>query len=90
MLLSRAVCLRHICTVWKAYLEGMVQVTTSRTNDCENYRSHICEPIKTFRLHKEQQLKRVRMLEPQTSLSVLTFQFYAVWLIFIHWFYVLT
>ncbi|XP_031428583.1 F-BAR and double SH3 domains protein 2-like, partial [Clupea harengus] len=49
---------RHICTVWRAYLEGMVQVTQSRISDCENYRSHICEPIKTFRLHKDQQLKR--------------------------------
>ncbi|XP_041950022.1 F-BAR and double SH3 domains protein 2 isoform X2 [Alosa sapidissima] len=49
---------RHICTVWKAYLEGMVQVTQSRLNDCDSYRSHVCEPIKTFRLHKEQQLKR--------------------------------
>ena len=38
----------------------MVQVTQSRISDCENYRSHICEPIKTFRLHKDQQLKRVR------------------------------
>ncbi|KAL2095373.1 hypothetical protein ACEWY4_010092 [Coilia grayii] len=49
---------RHICTVWKAYLEAMLQVTQSRISDCDGYRSHVCEPIKTFRLHKEQQLKK--------------------------------
>ncbi|XP_063058203.1 F-BAR and double SH3 domains protein 2 [Engraulis encrasicolus] len=49
---------RHICTVWKAYLEAMVQVTQSRITDCDGYRTSVCEPIKTFRLHKDQQLKK--------------------------------
>ena len=62
-------CRRHICTVWKAYLEGMVQVTQSRLNDCDSYRSHVCDPIKTFRLHKEQQLKRVRAPEPKAQVT---------------------
>ncbi|KAK3549845.1 hypothetical protein QTP86_015275 [Hemibagrus guttatus] len=49
---------RNVCTVWRAYLEGVVKVTQSRISGCDSYRSQISEPIKTFRVHKEQQLKK--------------------------------
>lgn len=50
---------RNVCTVWRAYLEGVVKVTQSRIGGCDSYRSQISEPIKTFRVHKDQQLKKV-------------------------------
>ncbi|MCI4388029.1 hypothetical protein PGIGA_G00080790 [Pangasianodon gigas] len=49
---------RNVCIVWRAYLEGVVKVTQSRISGCDSYRSQISEPIKTFRVHKEQQLKK--------------------------------
>ncbi|KAK2823190.1 hypothetical protein Q7C36_019790 [Tachysurus vachellii] len=49
---------RNVCTVWRAYLEGVVKVTQSRIGGCDSYRSQISEPIKTFRVHKDQQLKK--------------------------------
>ncbi|XP_031664288.1 F-BAR and double SH3 domains protein 2 isoform X2 [Oncorhynchus kisutch] len=45
-------------TVWKAYLEGMVQVTQSRIMACENYRNQVSDPAKTARLQKEHQLRK--------------------------------
>ncbi|XP_042164963.1 F-BAR and double SH3 domains protein 2 isoform X2 [Oncorhynchus tshawytscha] len=45
-------------TVWKAYLEGMVQVTQSRITACENYRNQVSDPAKTARLQKEHQLRK--------------------------------
>ncbi|XP_066506887.1 F-BAR and double SH3 domains protein 2 [Hoplias malabaricus] len=49
---------RNVCTVWRAYLEGVVKVSQSRISGCDTYRSQVFEPIKTFRVHKEQQLKK--------------------------------
>ncbi|XP_017563244.1 F-BAR and double SH3 domains protein 2 [Pygocentrus nattereri] len=49
---------RNVCTVWRAYLEGVVKVTQSRISGCDSYRSQVSEPIKTVRAHKEQQLKK--------------------------------
>ncbi|KAG9263078.1 F-BAR and double SH3 domains protein 2 [Astyanax mexicanus] len=49
---------RNVCTVWKAYLEGVVKVTQSRISGCDSYRNQVSEPIKTFRVQKEQQLKK--------------------------------
>uniref|UniRef100_A0A671L4J7 FCH and double SH3 domains 2 n=1 Tax=Sinocyclocheilus anshuiensis TaxID=1608454 RepID=A0A671L4J7_9TELE len=49
---------RNVYGVWRAYLEGTVQVTQSRLNVCENYKNEISDPAKTLRLYKEQQLKR--------------------------------
>ncbi|XP_062869802.1 F-BAR and double SH3 domains protein 2 [Trichomycterus rosablanca] len=49
---------RNVCTVWRAYLDGVVKVTQSRISGCDSYRSQVSEPIKTFRVHKEQQLKK--------------------------------
>ena len=46
--------------MWRAYLEGTVQVTQSRINVFENYKNDITDPAKTLRLYKEQQLKRVQ------------------------------
>lgn len=45
--------------VWRSYLEGTVQVSQSRLNVCDNYKSKVSEPAKTVRLYKEQQLKKV-------------------------------
>ncbi|KAK1800773.1 hypothetical protein P4O66_005959, partial [Electrophorus voltai] len=49
---------RNVCTVWRAYLEGVVKVTQSRISGSDSYKSQVSEPIKTFRTHKEQQLKK--------------------------------
>ncbi|XP_076002719.1 F-BAR and double SH3 domains protein 2 isoform X2 [Genypterus blacodes] len=49
---------RNVYAVWRSYLEGTVQVSQSRLNVCDNYRSQISEPAKTVRLYKEQQLKK--------------------------------
>lgn len=45
--------------VWKAYLEGTVQVTQARIATCDNYKVQIGDPVKTARLQKEQQLRKV-------------------------------
>lgn len=45
--------------VWRSYLEGTVQVSQSRLNVCDNYKSKVSEPAKAVRLYKEQQLKKV-------------------------------
>lgn len=48
--------------VWRAYLEGTVQVTQSRISACDNYKVQVADPAKTGRLQKEQQLRKVRHL----------------------------
>lgn len=45
--------------MWRSYLEGTVQVSQSRLNVCDNYKSQVSDPAKTVRLYKEQQLKKV-------------------------------
>uniref|UniRef100_A0A3Q2VMZ5 F-BAR domain-containing protein n=1 Tax=Haplochromis burtoni TaxID=8153 RepID=A0A3Q2VMZ5_HAPBU len=50
---------RNVYAVWRSYLEGTVQVSQSRLNVCDNYKSQVSEPAKTVRLYKEQQLKKV-------------------------------
>ncbi|XP_051953464.1 F-BAR and double SH3 domains protein 2-like isoform X1 [Xyrauchen texanus] len=49
---------RNVYGVWRAYLEGTMQVTQSRLNVCDNYKNEISDPAKTVRLYKEQQLKK--------------------------------
>ncbi|XP_071381417.1 F-BAR and double SH3 domains protein 2-like isoform X1 [Centroberyx affinis] len=49
---------RNVYAVWRSYLEGTVQVSQSRLNVCDNYKSQISDPAKTVRLYKEQQLKK--------------------------------
>uniref|UniRef100_W5L2E8 F-BAR and double SH3 domains protein 2 n=1 Tax=Astyanax mexicanus TaxID=7994 RepID=W5L2E8_ASTMX len=49
---------RNVYGVWRAYLEGTVQVTQSRLFVSENYKNEISDPAKTVRLYKEQQLKK--------------------------------
>lgn len=49
---------RNIWAVWRSYLEGVMKVSQSRINRCENYRSQISDPVKTFRTQKDLQLKR--------------------------------
>ncbi|XP_024132583.1 F-BAR and double SH3 domains protein 2 isoform X4 [Oryzias melastigma] len=49
---------RNVYAVWRAYLEGTVQVSQSKLNVCDNYKSQVSEPAKTIRLYKEQQLKK--------------------------------
>lgn len=51
---------RNVYAVWRSYLEGTVQVSQSRLNVCDNYKSQVSEPAKTVRLYKEQQLKKVQ------------------------------
>lgn len=43
-------------------MEGVTKVSQSRINGCENYRSQISDPVKTFRAQKDLQLKRVNTL----------------------------
>ncbi|XP_067464904.1 F-BAR and double SH3 domains protein 2-like [Thunnus thynnus] len=49
---------RNIYCVWRAYLEGTVQVTQSRISACDNYKVQVADPAKTARLQKEQQLRK--------------------------------
>ncbi|XP_077098273.1 F-BAR and double SH3 domains protein 2 isoform X3 [Siphateles boraxobius] len=49
---------RNVWAVWKSYLEGVTKVSQSRINGCENYRSQISDPVKTFRAQKDLQLKK--------------------------------
>ncbi|XP_008331249.1 F-BAR and double SH3 domains protein 2-like [Cynoglossus semilaevis] len=49
---------RNMYCVWKAYLEGTVQVTQARIATCDNYKVQIGDPVKTARLQKEQQLRK--------------------------------
>ncbi|XP_077467404.1 F-BAR and double SH3 domains protein 2 isoform X2 [Stigmatopora argus] len=50
---------RNVYGVWRSYLEGTVQVSQSRLNVCDDYKSHISDPAKTVRVYKEQQLKKI-------------------------------
>ncbi|XP_057677231.1 F-BAR and double SH3 domains protein 2-like [Corythoichthys intestinalis] len=58
---------RNMYCVWRAYLEGTVQVTQSRINACDNYKAQVAEPAKTARLQKEQQLRKC--IERLTSIQ---------------------
>ncbi|XP_068591077.1 F-BAR and double SH3 domains protein 2-like isoform X2 [Cebidichthys violaceus] len=64
--------------VWRAYLEGTVQVTQSRISACDNYKVQVADPAKTGRLQKEQQLRKcieqltVVQAELQESVKELT------------------
>ncbi|XP_053278500.1 F-BAR and double SH3 domains protein 2 isoform X2 [Pleuronectes platessa] len=49
---------RNVYAVWRSYLEGTVQVSQSRLNVCDNYKSQVSDLAKTVRLYKEQQLKK--------------------------------
>ncbi|XP_056323313.1 F-BAR and double SH3 domains protein 2 isoform X2 [Danio aesculapii] len=49
---------RNVWAVWRSYLEGVMKVSQSRINRCESYRSQISDPVKTFRVQKDLQLKR--------------------------------
>ncbi|XP_054612002.1 F-BAR and double SH3 domains protein 2-like isoform X1 [Dunckerocampus dactyliophorus] len=49
---------RNMYCVWRAYLEGTVQVTQSRMTACDNYKVQVADPAKTARLQKEQQLRK--------------------------------
>ncbi|XP_064414067.1 F-BAR and double SH3 domains protein 2 isoform X3 [Latimeria chalumnae] len=49
---------RNMYAVWKSFLEGTMQVAQSRINICENYKNQICEPAKTVKMLKEQQLRK--------------------------------
>ncbi|XP_029924094.1 F-BAR and double SH3 domains protein 2-like [Myripristis murdjan] len=69
---------RNMYCVWRAYLEGTVQVTQSRISACDNYKVQVADPAKTARLHKEQQLRKcieqltVVQAELQESVKELT------------------
>lgn len=59
-------CFRNMYCVWRAYLEGTVEVTQSRISACDNYKVQVADPAKTARLQKEQQLRKVMQVEPTT------------------------
>ncbi|XP_078142768.1 F-BAR and double SH3 domains protein 2-like [Centroberyx gerrardi] len=69
---------RNMYCVWKAYLEGTVQVTQSRISACDNFKVQVADPAKTARLQKEQQLRKcieqltVVQAELQESVKELT------------------
>ncbi|XP_028904085.1 F-BAR and double SH3 domains protein 2 isoform X1 [Ornithorhynchus anatinus] len=62
---------RSMYPVWKAFLEGTVQVAQSRINICDNYKNLISEPARAVRSLKEQQLKRCvdQLTKIQTELQ---------------------
>uniref|UniRef100_A0A8C9YHD4 FCH and double SH3 domains 2 n=1 Tax=Sander lucioperca TaxID=283035 RepID=A0A8C9YHD4_SANLU len=49
---------RNMYCVWRAYLEGTIQVTQSRISACDNYKVQVADPAKMGRLQKEQQLRK--------------------------------
>eukprot|EP00066_Takifugu_rubripes_P020331 XP_011609597.1 PREDICTED: FCH and double SH3 domains protein 1 [Takifugu rubripes] len=49
---------RNMYCVWRAYLEGSIQVSQARISTCENYKVQVSDQVKMFRLQKEQQLKK--------------------------------
>lgn len=61
--------LRNMYCVWRAYLEGTVQVTQSRISACDNYKVQVADPAKTGRLQKEQQLRKVIQVHFTTLLQ---------------------
>ncbi|XP_073335648.1 F-BAR and double SH3 domains protein 2-like [Pagrus major] len=69
---------RNMYCVWRAYLEGTVQVTQSRISACDNYKVQVADPAKMVRLQKEQQLRKcidqltVVQAELQDSVKELT------------------
>ncbi|XP_059207338.1 F-BAR and double SH3 domains protein 2-like [Centropristis striata] len=69
---------RNMYCVWRAYLEGTVQVTQSRISACDNYKVQVADPAKMSRLQKEQQLRKcieqltVVQAELQESVKELT------------------
>ncbi|XP_040007310.1 F-BAR and double SH3 domains protein 2-like isoform X2 [Xiphias gladius] len=69
---------RNMYCVWRAYLEGTVQVTQSRISTCDNYKVQVADPAKTARLQKEHQLRKcieqltVVQAELQESVKELT------------------
>ncbi|XP_072317960.1 F-BAR and double SH3 domains protein 2-like, partial [Eucyclogobius newberryi] len=44
--------------VWRAYLEGTVQLTQSRMSSCDDYKVQVSDPAKSTRHHKEAQLRK--------------------------------
>ncbi|XP_076017456.1 F-BAR and double SH3 domains protein 2-like isoform X2 [Genypterus blacodes] len=69
---------RNMYCVWRAYLEGTVQVTQSRISACDNYKVQVADPVKMARLQKDQQLRKcieqltVVQAELQDSVKELT------------------
>ncbi|KTG48019.1 hypothetical protein cypCar_00018686 [Cyprinus carpio] len=63
---------RNVWAVWRSYLEGVIKVSQSRINGCENYRSQISDPVKTFRAQKDLQLKKCceQLARAQADLQV--------------------
>lgn len=51
---------RNMYCVWKAYLEGTIQVAQSRIGACDNYKVQVADPAKMVRLQKDQQLRKVK------------------------------
>lgn len=51
---------RNMYCVWKAYLEGTIQVAQSRISACDNYKVQVADPAKMVRLQKDQQLRKVK------------------------------
>ncbi|CAK6964545.1 F-BAR and double SH3 domains protein 2-like isoform X1 [Scomber scombrus] len=49
---------RNMYCVWRAYLDGTVQVTQSRISTCDNYKVQVADPAKAARMQKEQQLRK--------------------------------
>lgn len=72
--------------VWRAYLKASIQVSQSRISSCETYKVQVSDHAKTFRLQKEQQLRKVLLLEhshafPQIflTLALLTLAYESLW-----------
>ncbi|KAG7279251.1 hypothetical protein CRUP_010867 [Coryphaenoides rupestris] len=49
---------RNMYCVWRAYLEGTVQLSQSRISACDVYKAQVTEPAKAARLQKDQDLRK--------------------------------
>ncbi|KAM8742531.1 F-BAR and double SH3 domains protein 2-like [Acanthopagrus schlegelii] len=69
---------RNMYCVWRAYLEGTIQVAQSRISASDNYKVQVADPAKMVRLQKDQQLRKcidqltVVQAELQDSVKELT------------------
>ncbi|KAI7793681.1 F-BAR and double SH3 domains protein 2 [Triplophysa rosa] len=63
---------RKVWALWRSYLEGVMKVSQSRINGCDNYRNQISDPVKTLRVQKDLQLKKCceQLARAQADLQV--------------------
>ncbi|CAL8268241.1 unnamed protein product [Merluccius merluccius] len=62
---------RNMYCVWRAYLEGTVQLSQARVSACDVYKAQVAEPAKAARLQKDLELRKCveQLTEVQAELQ---------------------